>query len=239
MERSNKLWLLGLILGVSIMVSARMVTKTFLEVKKMDNVITVSGSAKQQVTSDSARWASTFSRTATADKIKNGYAQMAADEKNVREFLTAQGFTETVEISPIFINEVYKTDSYAPKEYTLVQNVVVKSDDVNKLKETSKKSSQLADKGVLFSAFNVEYYFSKLPDLRISLLPEAIKDAKKRAGTIADSSDKQVDTIKSVSMGVVQVMPVGTVEISDYGSYDTSEIEKEVMVTVKTVFSLK
>jgi hypothetical protein len=40
-------------------------------------------------------------------------------------------------------------------------------------------------------------------------------------------------------MGVVQVMPIGAVEISDYGSYDTSGIEKEVMITVKTVFGLK
>jgi hypothetical protein len=40
-------------------------------------------------------------------------------------------------------------------------------------------------------------------------------------------------------MGVVQVMPVGAIEISDYGSYDTSGIEKEVMTTVKATFSLE
>ena len=56
---------------------------------------------------------------------------------------------------------------------------------------------------------------------------------------ISSSSNKTVDTVKSVTMGVVQVMPVGAVEVSDYGSYDTSGIEKEVMITVKTIFSLK
>ena len=40
-------------------------------------------------------------------------------------------------------------------------------------------------------------------------------------------------------MGVVQVMSLGSVDVSDYGSYDTSNIEKEVMITVKTVFGLK
>jgi hypothetical protein len=40
-------------------------------------------------------------------------------------------------------------------------------------------------------------------------------------------------------MGVVQVMQVDSVDVSDYGSYDTSTINKDVMVTVKTVFGLK
>lgn len=62
---------------------------------------------------------------------------------------------------------------------------------------------------------------------------------KKRAEAIATSSGKTVDSIKSVSMGVVQVMPAGTVDVSDYGMYDTGSIDKEVMVTVKTTFSLK
>lgn len=164
---------------------------------------------------------------------------MKSDEKIVSDFLVAQGFKDKFEISPVFMNEIYKTDSNAPKEYNLTQNIEIKSDDVNKMKELAKNSDGLASKGIIFSANAVEYYYSKLPDLRISLLPEAIKDAKERAKMIASSSDKTVDSVKSVSMGVVQVMPVGSIDVSDYGSYDTSTIDKEVMITVKTIFSLK
>lgn len=239
MKKTNKILLLGLILGGSIITSAWLVSKTFLEVKNLDNVITVSGSAKQKVTADSARWTGNFSRTAIKDNLASGYNQMKTDEKTISDFFIAQGFKDKFEISPVFMNEIYKTDANAPKEYNLIQNIEIKSDDVNKMKELAKNSDQLASKGIIFSANSVEYYYSKLPDLRISLLPEAIKDAKQRAAVIAGSSDKKVDSIKSVSMGVVQVMPVGAVEISDYGSYDTSGIEKEVMITVKTIFSLK
>lgn len=239
MKKSNKILLLGLIIGGSIVTSAWLISKTFLEVKNLDNVITVSGSAKQKVTSDSARWTGNFTRTATKDNLKDGYNQMKADEKTVSDFLTAQGFAGKFEISPVFMNEIYKSDPNAPKEYNLVQNIEIKSEDVNKMKELAKNSDQLASLGIIFSANSVEYYYSKLPDLRISLLPEAITDAKKRVEVIANSSNKQVDTVKSVSMGVVQVMSAGAVEISDYGSYDTSGIEKEVMITVKTTFSLK
>jgi len=239
MKKSNKLIIIGLIIGLSIVSSAAIVAKTFLDVKNLDNVISVSGSAKQKVTSDSARWTGSFSRTAVAANLKNGYNQMKSDEKTVSDFLIAQGFKDKFEISPVFMNEVYKSDSNSPKEYNLIQNIEIKSDDVNKMKELAKNSDQLAGKGIIFSANPVEYYYSKLPDLRISLLPEAIKDAKERAKMIASSSDKTVDSVKSVTMGVVQVMTVGAVDVSDYGTYDTSSIDKEVMITVKTIFSLK
>ncbi len=228
----------GIILGVSLMITGSIIARTFLDVKKLDNIITVSGSAKEKVTSDTARWTGNFSRTAFKDQLTEGYSLMKSDEKAISAFLSAQGFTQ-VEISPVFMNEIYKNDQNAPKEYNLIQNVEVKSDNVNKMKELAKSAGQLADKGIIFSANSVEYYYSKLPELRVSLLPEAIKDAKNRAASIAQSSDKEVDAIKSVSMGVVQVMSVGSVDVSDYGSYDTSNIDKEVMVTVKTVFGLK
>lgn len=238
MERIKGLLPFGLIIGLSLIITGAIVSQTLLDVKKLDNVITVSGSAKQTVSSDSARWTGNFSRTALKDQLKEGYAAMKTDEKNVFEFFKAQGFTD-IEISPVFMNEVYKSDANAPTEYNLVQNIEIKSNDVNKMKEVAKNSDQLANKGLIFSANSVEYYYSKLPDLRVSLLPSAIGDAKNRAEAIAQSSGKQVDSIKSVSMGVVQVMSVGSVDVSDYGSYDTSNIEKEVMITVKTVFGLK
>jgi hypothetical protein len=239
MEKPNRLLFFGLIIGLSLIISADLIAKTFLEVKKLDNVITVSGSAKQKVMADSARWTGNFSRLAFKEDLKTGYDQMKIDTKAITDFLAIQGFKDGVEISPVFMNEVYKSDPSAPKEYNLTQTVEIKSIEVEKLKELAKNSDQLAAKGIIFSANPVEYYYSKLPELRISLLPEAIKDAKKRADIIAASSEKNVDSVKSVSMGVVQVMPVGAIEVSDYGSYDTSSIEKEVMITVKTTFSLK
>lgn len=239
MEKNNKIIILSLVLGVSLIISSFIVSQTFLSVKKLDNVVSVSGSAKQKISADSARWTGNFSRTVLKDQLKDGYRQMKADEKIVTDFLVSQGFKDKFEISPVFMNEVYKSDQNSPKEYNLTQNIEIKSDEVAKMKELAKNSDKLAEQGIIFSTNPVEYYVSQLPELRISLLPEAISDAKKRADIIAGSSGKKVDAIKSVTMGVVQVMPVGSVDVSDYGSYDTSGIEKEVMITVKTVFGLK
>lgn len=242
MERPNKLLYFGLILGLSLIIAAGVVGKTLLDVKNLDNVIAVSGSATQTVTSDSAHWTGSFTRTATEANLKDTYAQMKNDEKTVSDFLVGQGFaTDSFEISPVFMNEAFKdnNDKDTVKEYNLTQNVEIKSNEVAKIKELAKNSDQLASRGVIFSANAVEYYYTKLPDTRVALLPQAIQDAKKRAEVIAQNSGRKIDAVKGVSMGVVQVMPVGTVNVDDYGSYDTSSISKDVMITVKTTFSLK
>lgn len=71
------------------------------------------------------------------------------------------------------------------------------------------------------------------------MLSDAIKDAKARAEKIAGSSGKRVGIIKSASAGVVQVLSPNSIDISDYGTYDTSSIEKEIMVTVKALFTIR
>lgn len=85
----------------------------------------------------------------------------------------------------------------------------------------------------------MEYYYSKLPELRIELIPDAINDAKLRAQKIAEGSGKKIGVIKSANLGVVQVLPVNSTEVSDWGTYDTSTIEKEVMIPVTVIFEIK
>ena len=239
MEKPTKLIPFGVILGLSLVIAALLVSGTLLDIKELNNVISISGSAKLPVTSDSARWTGNFSRTAFATNLKSGYEAMKKDEGLVAAYLDEQGFAGKYEISPVYMYEIYKSDAYAPKEYNLTQSIEVKSDDVEKVKNLVKNIEKVIAQGVIFSSNPVEYYYSKLPDVRVSLLPEAIKDAKARAQAIADSSGAKVDNVKSVAMGVVQVMPLGAIEVSDYGSYDTSSIDKEVMITVKVTFGLK
>jgi len=97
----------------------------------------------------------------------------------------------------------------------------------------------LINKGVLFTTSSLEFYYSQLPQARIELLASAVQDAKARAEQLAQAGGKKIGILKSASSGVVQVMAPNSVEVSDYGMYDTSKIEKEIMVTVKTSFEIK
>jgi hypothetical protein len=239
-NEKNKLVYASLILGVSIIIGTIIVAQTFLSVKKLNDTLAVTGSAKERVTSDSVKWRSSFTRNALQADIKSGYGQMKKDEAAIIKFMKSNGIkSEDMIFSPVIMNEVYKQDQNAPKEYNLQQTVEVNSTDVQPITTLAKSIQPLVDQGVIFSTQGLEYYTSQLPELRVSMLDAAIKDAKARAEKIAESSGRKVGAIQSASMGIVQVMPVNSVDVSDYGSYDTSSIEKDVMVTVKTTFRLE
>ncbi|MFA6428109.1 MAG: SIMPL domain-containing protein [Candidatus Buchananbacteria bacterium] len=240
----EKLYLKNLVaagvLGVALIISTIYASQTFYQVKSLDNALSVTGSAKQQITSDSVKWISSFTRTVAIDQLKGGYDQMRSDQALVTKFYKDNGFAESdLLISPVTLEQPFKYDANAPKQYQLTQTVQLQSTDLKKVTELAKNTKSLIDAGVIFANQSLEYYYSKLPELRISMLSQAIADAKTRAEKLAESSGKKVGTLKSASMGVVQVTPVNSVDVADYGSYDTSTIDKEVMVTVKALFTLK
>ena len=175
--------------------------------------------------------------------LKQGYDQMAADLKKVQEFYTSRGVSaDSLIISPVSMYEVYdysQGSENREKQYTLGQTVELSSADVGAVTTLAKDASVLASQGVIFQTQSLEYYYSKLPELRVSLLADAVKDAKARAAIIAESSGRSIGTLKSAAQGVVQVLPANSVEVSDYGAYDTSRIDKQVMVTVRAAFTIR
>jgi len=203
--------------------------------------ISTTGSAKKTVVSDKVKWTSSINRPVKIATMKDGYAKMDTDLKEVKNFLIESGIaTESIEVSPIFMNEIYDQNQGIEKNYNLVQNITIQSEDIQKITELAKNTSSLnINKGILFSTNSIEYYYSKLPEARIELLANAVGDAKARAEQLAIAGGKKIGILKSASSGVVQVMSPNSVEVSDYGMYDTSSINKEIMITVKASFNIK
>jgi hypothetical protein len=241
MENNNKhLIFFGVILGLSLLISTGLASFTFYKLRSTDYISTT-GSATQEYTSDSVKWTSTITRNVTLATVKNGYTQMASDLAAVKSFLSTNGIPDTsIDVTPILMNEIYDNNNNPVKNYSLTQNIIVNSSDVQKIADLSKNTNPLVvDQGILFSTVDVAYYYSKLPDVRIALLSDAIADAKARAEKIAEAGRKQIGALQSATNGVVQVLAPNSSDTSDYGTYDTSSIEKNIMVTVKTTFELK
>jgi len=237
----SKSIILGVIVGLSLIVSSVVVANTFYKVKALDNSLSVTGSAKKVVTSDMGKFTGSFSREVPTSDLKAGYLEMEKDLKIVKKFFTDNGIDEKTQvISPVYMNQKYVYNNYnnEPPKYVLTQNVEVQSNDVKKITDLANKTKDLIDKDVMFSANAPEYYFTKLADIRIELLGTAIKDARARADKIAESGGKSVSTMTDAAVGVTQLLPVNSIDVSDYGTYDTSSIEKEVTITVRAAFGL-
>lgn len=244
MKDTKNVLLLGGIIGFSFIISALIGGVSLYKMRSLDDVLSVTGSARAHVVADQVKWSSSFSRTVKQSQLKKGYADLAQDLVLVKAFYADRGLDENeLTISPVMMNEYYDYNNNSgvqqEKQYVLIQTVSVNSSDVLGITTIAKQSRALIEKGVIFMSGNPEYYYSGLSNLRVNLLSSAIKDARARAEKIASSGGERVGTLRSASSGVVQVLPANSVEISDYGAYDTSSIDKEVMLTVKAAFSIR
>ncbi|MDD4803864.1 MAG: SIMPL domain-containing protein [Candidatus Pacebacteria bacterium] len=242
MENTKNNSINSIIIGISIIVCTIIFSVVFYSSRYSSDSLTVTGSASMQVVSDNAKFTGEFTRIAKVSVLGTGYSQIASDLTKVKSFLKTQGIDDKdITISTVSMYENYNYDKnyQTEKEYILRQQVEISSKDIDKITSLAQSAQQLINQGVIFSVNPVEYYYSKLPEVRVNLLSDAIKDAMARANKMAESTGKKVGNLKSASSGVVQVLPSNSLEISDYGTYDTSKINKNIMVTVKASFGMK
>ncbi|MEN3043409.1 MAG: SIMPL domain-containing protein [Fervidobacterium sp.] len=204
--------------------------------------LTVTGSAREKVISDIAKWKSGYSVRVSEPNLQDGFKLMKSYEKIVLEIFKENGIDiNQLDLSAISVNEEYSDPQIkTERSYVLYQSIYLVTKDVQHVYEKSKNITQrVLDTGIAFQSYPVEYYYSKLAEKRVQLLSQAVRDARKRAEEIAKSGGLKVGKVLSAKSGVVQVLAPNSVEVSDYGSYDTSTIEKEIMVTVNVVFEAK
>ena len=114
----------------------------------------------------------------------------------------------------------------------------MRSNDVQKITQISRESTELIQQGIEFISNAPQYFYTKLPELKHELLSEATKDAKRRAEQMAQSTGNKVGVIRSAKMGVFQITPVNSYEVSDWGENDTSSLEKKANAVVRVDFSI-
>jgi hypothetical protein len=228
------------VLGLGIIVAAFIGAYAFYQVHTLNNTLSVTGSAMATSTADSARWTVTVSRTAYEATIPQTQTSVARDAQSVVDFFTQAGIpADMIQVNPVQADQQYSNDSNAPVKYSVHEDITMSSDDVRLVDRLSKEIPSLANKGIFLSAQPPQYFLTTLPQIRVSLIGKAVTDAKARAVEIAKSTGQSVGPLQSASGGVVQVMAPNSVDVSDYGSYDTSTIDKQVMVTARAVFLVK
>lgn len=241
MKKTDHLITSSFILGGAIVLAVVIGAYAFISARGFDNSLSVTGSATESVTADSGKWSFSLSRQATEGSLQTANVQLGRDLDAAKKFLAANSIADSaITITPVFTDQVYGYDDKGgPRQFNVHQTVTVALKDPRLVDALSKASSALVSQGIVIMADQPQYFISNLADLRVKLLGAAITDARARADEIAGSAGTKVGALKSASSGVVQVLPPNSVDVSDYGQYDTSTIEKNVMVTVRASFFVK
>lgn len=232
------------IFSVAMIIVASVIAGHLYQAHSGPNTITVTGSTQQVITSDEAQWQASFYRTVSPDGIKLGTTEIKNDTAAVLAYLHANGITDDqIALDPLSIGQNY-SNSYDEKGnssqvftgYTISQSFTVQSNDIDAIGKAATNSGSLIAGGILFQTSAPQYYYSKLADLKIQLVSAAAADAKNRAQKIADNSGSTLGGLRSASMGIVQITPVNSSDVSEDGYYDTSSIKKQVTIIVHETF---
>lgn len=240
---SRASWVLvSLILALGLVISSVIVTDGLVRIKS-NNTITVTGSAKKQIKSDLVVWTGTYS--VTSAQLSDAYAQLKKSQEKVKTYLMAKGISEkdmifssinTVPNHAMLPNGQYTNQI---ESYTLSQDVEVRSGDVDKITQLSREATELINQGVSFQSNQPQYFYTKLADLKVKMLSLATKDAMIRAQQIAENAGSRAGALRAARMGVFQITPLYSNEISDYGINDTSSLEKEITAVVTCTFEIR
>ena len=230
--------LLSVILGVSAVISVGIVSNAI-----SDDTIFVTGSYSQNVTSDKGTIElDIMSRKATKALA---YEDLNRQIPIVKQYLIDQGLKESdIELKNIYGYDIYEitlggVTTNKKIAYNATRTITVSSDDVQKIKKISNDIINLNSKNVDISVERPAYYYSKLSDLKVEMLQQATKDAQQRASAMLKATHNRVGKIKSVQMGVFQITPVNSTDVSDSGISDTSSIEKKVTSVANVRFRIK
>ncbi len=230
--------MLGLILGLCLIIGASVLSSNF---KK--NEITVTGSAFEIVKSDSASWRVQVSTKAPTSVA--AYNALKVQVPVVEEFLIQSGIKkEDISYLGITNYPTYKRDAKGNftqdvAYYNYDQTLKITSSDPELINKTYLEIPSLIQKGITLQAFAPEYYYGDLNKKKAELLKAATADAKVRAQGMLKATNNKVGKISSVKMGVMQITPADSNEVSDWGINDSSTIDKKITAVANVVFSVK
>lgn len=252
----SPLGLVGVFLFVGIVIFGLVLRSGLNNISVLTNAqgITVSGTAEKFVTSDRG----TLSVVLKTDSLLVSEDQSIVRLTNARvaliKYLTNAGIdAKEIDVLSFYtipqctLRDKNSWDTCLGKKYQeFDQTINISSNDVEKIKDLSLNlNTYLNTKvrpsfdGVNVSIVNTQYFYTKLSDVKTEMLNEATKNAFERAEAIAKSTNNHAGAVITASQGVFQITSKDSIDTSDYGSYDTSTIDKKITAVVRVSFKVK
>ena len=215
-----------------------------LRARSGQETITVTGSARKAIVSDTVVWRASV--TSTQPTPAEASRELAAWVGRVTSFLRDAGASaDEVRVDPVTTDTIAELapdgrgDTGRVAGYRLSRAFEVRSSRVKEITDIVQKSSALLTEGIPLTAQPPQYRYAQLAKIRPGLLAEASRDAKTRGQRLVTEAGGRLGRLQSVSTGVIQITAPNATDTSGEGVYDTSTIEKDATAVVRLTFGLR
>ena len=231
---------LGLLsIGIAVVLTAKIVSGTIHDARHIRDTISVTGSARKPIDSDLVRWSLTVSREAPTAAA--AAKRLRGDVAAVRTFLVRQGIASNA-IAPAVVSSqelVVPLGHHRRKiSYRVSQTLGVSTRAIDVVERAATSVGGLIAEGIDVSADSPAYVSTELTQAKLDALAAATADARKRAEILVHGLGGKLGPMRRTELGVYQITPRDSTEVSDYGINDTTSREKDVNAVVTATFAV-
>ncbi len=233
--------LLGVALAIGIIVSSFILSQAIKS--RNYNSISVKGLAEKNIVSNIAVWEPQVQ--VWSANLSEAYSKIKQDADRFYNFLLSKGIPKdeitlvSLENTVTYEKQGYEDNVARKTGYLLIQKFRIESKDVQRISRISQEASEILSAGVELISQPPDYYYNGLENEKIALLGLATKDAFRRAEELAKVAETKVSGLKSATQGIFQVTGKHSMEVSDWGIFDTKSIEKTIKCVVSVEFYTK
>jgi uncharacterized protein len=231
---------LGLLsLAIAAVWIAHIFSATIHDAKHTDDTIEITGSARVPIESNLVQWSVTVDGGAPTP--------VAAARNQRRESAAVVAFLHEAGIPADAISaEVVRSETEVTRidkrhtrtTYHVYQGFDVSTAAIDRVEAAATRIGDLLEAGVAVSAEPLAYISTDLDQAKLDALRAATAEAKRRAEILVGGLGGKLGRMRATSLGVYQITPRDSTDVSDYGVNDTSSRLKDVRAVVSARFAV-
>lgn len=202
----------ALILGISAIISACLIDDGLTNMRTGDRYVTVKGVAEREVNADLALWPIRF--VATGNTLTEAQDKIRTSRDAIMAFLKLHAIdTDAVELQRLDVtdtraNPYQNTDG--EQKFIINQTLMVRSTDIDKIRQTGQAVGELVDSGVVLSSdygpAGPTYLFNGLNEIKPDMIAEATASAREAAAQFANDAEADLGGLRRANQGVFQIL---------------------------------
>ncbi len=232
---------LGLLsIGLAVVLTAHIVAGAFKARSHSRDTISITGSARKPITSNLVRWSLSVSNEQRTAGV--GARLLRGQVARVRAYLVDSGIPAAAITSAVVTSEeqVEPLPHHRRRiSYRVSQGLGVSTRKLDVVEGASVGVGRLLEQGIAVSAGSLQYISTELTEAKLAALKAATADARHRAEILVEGLGGKLGPMRSTSLGVYQITPRDSTDVSDYGINDTTSREKDVNAVVTATFAVK
>jgi hypothetical protein len=232
---------LGLLsLAVAAVVIGQIFAGTIHDAKHTTDTISITASARKPISSNLVQW--TLSVDGNASTPVEAARRSRRASAAVVAFLRSAGIKASA-ISPEVVqsNEIVTrvNKRLTRTTYVVSQNFDVATADIDTVQTAAARVGTLLEQGIQVSAQPLAFVSTDLEEAKLEALSAATAEARRRADILVKGLGGKLGRMRASSLGVYQITPRNSTQVSDYGISDTSSRLKDVTAVVSATFAVK